>query len=785
MASLSCWDELRASLDAVTRSSSVPCVMRYPGAPNPGLQIKDNLIPLPLTKNTAELIKNLSHQASSGNEARISTENQAHRALEFGIDQFELLNPAWPSFIDTILKDVCSKLHITVSVDAKLHKLKFVEKGSSYTSLFNSWNEERKIAELLICLPSDHKRGEVRDLATLGAQEVSLFDTEATAYLSDTVCEMKEAVSSHRLVLVYNIFQRRGPENFVNGFGRPLNALDSALRRCRQQDPDFSPRLYLLDNIYTTKKLSLDQLVTRDRAVGKSLSKLRSRHGLYILLGCRQEGLHLLYRAWTEFFPFTANIHEPNGNWIAFGQRLLEDQFLNLSSEDGRGVIIICPKVRLLSFLKPSERTSWSNIATMVCDDLDSGPDVIGFSGDALRVLDDISSGSDVALWRVNLMQWAWQRNYLNLYNKLFVSLADQRACNAMQTVAQIINEDTSEEADAMKIRWEKYFSVNIHRITSLDAFFSSLSLIKSAMRADLHSSFRMWRRDFRNATLEKKATLGVQDQYLISQLIMLYGYKSHPSTKMIIDALRARGEKALIRNLIVELLSSNEKEKSTNAKDIAAQILLGTDWKAALDPKDLEGDRFRVAIGYISFLRCILKTDAENLGVKLLDASWEAIAAQHTSLNDAPLIHYRCNVKHFLRKLAHELEEYEVPYLHSMRELFKLFIRRYMHFAVPLFPKQRLEQTNEEFEQEMTAYKKGFLEFENDFKMLRGRYITQLLETDYYNELVMLDGIKASHDSLDFSAAVLNTGLKRSASRVLVRSDLYKKTRTRFNSSP
>ncbi|KAI1276072.1 hypothetical protein F5Y07DRAFT_399844 [Xylaria sp. FL0933] len=785
MSSLSCWDELRASLDAVRPSSSVPCVTRYPGAPNPGLHIKDNLIPLPLTKNTAELMKNLSHQTSSGDGARISIWDQAPRVLEFGVDQLELLNPAWPSFLDTVLKDVCSKLHITVSVDAKLHKLEFVEKGSSYTSLPNSWKEERKIAELLICLPSDHKRGEVRDLATLGAQEVSLFDTEATAYLSAAMYEMEEAVSSHRLVLVYNIIQRGGSENFINEFDRPLNALDSALRRCRQQDPDFSPRLYLLDNIYTTKKLSLDQLAMRDRAVGESLSKLRSRHGLYILLGCRQEGLDLLHRAWREFFPFTANIHEPNGNWIAFGQRLLEDQFLNLSSEDGRGVIIICPKVRLLSFLKPSERTSWSNIATMVCDDLDSYPDITGFSRDSLKVLDDISSGSDIALWRINLMQWAWRRNYLNLYSKLFVSLADQRARNAMQTVAQIINEDTSEEADATQIRWEKYFSGNIHGIKSLDAFFSSLSLIKSAMRADLHSSFRTWRRDFRYATLENKTTLGVQDQDSISQLIMSYGQKSHRITKTIIEALRARGEKSLIRNLIVELLSSNEKEKSINAKDIAAQILLGTDWKAALDPKDLEGDRFRVAIGYIIFLRCVLKTDAENLGVKLLDASWEAIAAQHTSLNDAPLIHYRCNVKHFLRKLAHELEEYEVPYLHSMRELFKLLIRRYMHFAVPLFPKQRLEQTDEEFEQEMTAYKKEFLKFENDFKILRGRYITQLLEADYYNELVMLDGVKASHDSLDFSAAVVNTGLKRSASRSLVRSDLYKKTRTGFNSSP
>ncbi|KAI0802170.1 hypothetical protein GGR55DRAFT_683581 [Xylaria sp. FL0064] len=739
MSSLSCWDELRASLDAVRRSSSVPCVTRYPGAPNPGLQIKDNLIPLPLTKNTAELIKRLSHQTSSGNEAQISTQNQAPRVLEFGIDRLELLNPAWPSFLDSILEDVWSKLHITVSIDAKLHRLKFVEKGSSNTSLFNSRKEERKIAELLIYLPSEHKRGEVRDLGTLGNQKVSLFDTEATAYLSDDTFEMEEAVSSHRLVLVYNIFQRRGSENFVNGFDHPLNALDGALRRCRQQDPDFSPRFYLLDNNYTTKKLSIDQLMMRDRAIGESLNRLRSQHGLYILLGRYPEEVHANHGA------LKTDIHGPTGDWIAFGQQLPEDQYLNLSSKNSRGVehiwpstlardqtsagkyeavIIICPKMRLLSFLKPSERTSWSNIATMVCNDLDSDPDVIGFSRDSLRVLDDISSGSDIALWRINLMHWAWRRNYLGLYTKLLVSLVEQRARNAMETVAQIINNDTLWEANVTQIRWEKYFSGNIHRIKSLDAFFSSLSLIKSAMRADLHSSFRTWRRDFRYAALENKTTLGVQDQEFISRLIMSNGHNSHRITRMVIPALRARGEKALIRNLIVELLSNYLQEKSINAKDVAAQILLGTDWKAALDPKDLEGDRFRVAIGYISLLRCILKTDAGNLGVKLLDASWEAIAAQHTSLN---------------------VSEISEPVNWRFRK---------------------------------------FVEFAKGFKTLRGRYIAELLKADYYNDLIMLNGVKASHDSLDFSAAVVNTGLKRSASKFLVRSDVYKKIRTGFNLS-
>ncbi|KAI0426862.1 hypothetical protein F5Y09DRAFT_350864 [Xylaria sp. FL1042] len=802
--SLSCWDDLTAALDAIRGLGDNYSNMRtYGGAPNPGLQIKDTLISLPLTESTAALIKNLSQRNSVGDEAQIPTATQASGVSEFRNDQVKFLNPAWPSFLDTILNDVCTKLQITVPVDINLWKLRLYEKGSISKPRDNSRKEESKIAELLIYLPSAHKGGQLRlyhagQHHTFDTQKLSLFDTAAMAWHSDITHEMEEVVSGCRLVLVYDITLRTGSGDLANCFDRQSDALHNALLRCRRQDPDFSPRYYLLDNSYTSTIMSLNKLRMRDRAVCENLNKLRSQHGLYLLLGRCEKDERTNKR--TKARPFT--IYGLDGIRISHGRWLSRDGLLNHPCNEGgrmesssfisstrsqhndgsyEAVIILCPKIHLLSYLERSEIISRSHVIIMVCNDLDEEPDGSGLSRDSLNILESIGTNKlSAGRGQSRIIEWAWRREYLGLYTKLVVSSMEQGegAIGTVDTVTQIIREDILKETDTKDIRWEKYFSRDFRQIKNFDYFLFNLTLIKSRLRAQLRPSFQAWVRTIEHYAIENKETLEIQDERFLTRLITSNSKNSSWITKHFIPALKSRGENKLIRNLVELLLSDNGCRNPTNAREIAVQILMGTNWKTALDTTDLTGSPGSLGTGYMQFLKCCLKADLENLGIAVLDASWKRIASQHTRLSDLPLIHNKSIIPPFLLDLGLILRYNKVPYLHSMRELYKLLIRRYLHIVVPLPPKRRITQTDEEFGQAMDAYKQEFLSFEEPFQQLRIQYIEELLGEAEYGELVMLDRIKCPEVSKENAVAV-HMGVKRLADSSNAGDKLPKKART------
>ncbi|TGJ85527.1 hypothetical protein E0Z10_g3269 [Xylaria hypoxylon] len=689
----------------------------YPLGPNPGLCVKSTLIPLPLTYISATLIKELSEPVTLDNKSQNATPN----TWELSTDQFDLLNPAWPSFLNTILDDVCTRLGVTKSVDAKLHKLILHGQGSFSQSQDAPPKEQSEIATLLVYLPSNFNGGKLR-LSYAGQSrmcnvaEGSPFNTTALVWPSCVAHEIDELISGHQLVLSYNIISRLESHGSTDLFDQQVTNIHRALLQCHRQSADFSTKAYLLDHKYLPTELSLHQLKDRDRTVCETLKRLCSRHGLFIFIGhCTKEACTDWGSNTRKDYLHLKHLNGLDGTKIGAYHLLPEEQLLN-NSRDG---------------IKRTE----------------------GFLA------------FDQA-----------QRNVQNYDTRSMRLTPTKRAAmgraDAMNAVAQIINDDALEENDMTSIRWEKYFGETIGQIIgqveSVDDFSSCLDTIQNTIRVDLQPSFGSWRAAIEQYALENKATLGIQDDRSIIRQIISNIENPSWVTWCLIPALRERGDTMLIRSLVGALLSNVTIDNPTTAKDIAGKILRGTNWKGALQPEDIP--RAVWVTGFLRFLEQCLKADPKYLGIKLLDASWTRIAARHRSLNDLPLIQQQPSITRFLKLLAQALKDHDVPYIHSTKELFKLFICRYLHIGVPLWPRKRLDQRDDILEHEMNIYNKNVSRFEAPFKELRCNYIKDLLGERDYRELIMLERVTNSEGSDELAAldtlnvSTTNRWMKRSA---------------------
>ncbi|KAI3335960.1 hypothetical protein F4824DRAFT_510504 [Ustulina deusta] len=795
LSSLPCWDHLTASLDAIRSLEDCSSMKTYPLAPNPGIQVKDTLIPLPLSEGATATIKEHSEQAAIGGESPSATDTHSPNVWALSSDQFDLLNPTWPSFLNTILDDVRTQLSIAGPVDAKLHKLILYDPGSFFQPRNDEQREEPKIAKLFIRLPSAHRGGQVR-LSHVGQHrtydigELSVFETTALAWSSNVTPDLGEVVSGHLLVLSYDITSRLGWQNSTESFDQQVDNIDHALLQCCRQLPDFSTRSYLLDHKYLHTELSFSQLKGRDRPVCESLRRSCSQHGLYLFLGhCGNRIDRGSDGDAKKARPHLFSLNTLDGEEIAMYRSLSEDQLLNDSCHEGRRTeefepiwwtgpdtnkhyetaIIICPRLHLVSYLELSAGSKWSDIVTMMMNDLDNDSDSNVFLRDSLGVLEKILNGGHADSLRPDVLQWAWREKYLGLYAKLVLKsmqLPNNRP--DMNAIAQIINNDILEETAVSRIiQWDKFFVGTIGQIKSLDAFLTNLVAVRNAIRPDLQPFFKAWQLVIQKYALDNKETLGMEDEKFITQLVMQSPEGSAWVSRSLIPVLRERGDKTLIRFLAEKLLSNNQPEKPTNAREIAGRILLGTNWKAALGSTDIcAGHCGTVAIDFLRLLGGSLRADCKNMGIGLLDASWNALAAQHTAPNNLPLTRNGSNIAVFLESLARDLQGYNVPYLRSTREMFKLLIRQYMHVAVPLSPKKFPGQKYEEFEHAVDIYKKELLDFERPFKRLRLSYIKELLGEGDYRELVMLERVENSEGSKEIATVKEEVGLKRLADK-------------------
>lgn len=280
--------ELKAAIDAIETYGDFATTKQYGQYANPGLQINDTLINLPLDLAQVPVIRGASRQAPFGRGDQTLVDTSVRSTWEFNASQFRIANPAWGEFISAVLRDVSQDLGMT-DVKTELYKLLLYEKGSFFKRHKDSEKAPDMIGTLSICLPSAHEGGEVylshagKD-CVIDTSKNNLFDISTLAWYADVTHEIKPVQNGHRLVLIYNIIQtgNAGPKSAAS-FEKQDARIDNAVARLLASD---KPRriLYFLEHDYSQANLRLDHLKGRDRAVAQSVEKACANNGCYLFL---------------------------------------------------------------------------------------------------------------------------------------------------------------------------------------------------------------------------------------------------------------------------------------------------------------------------------------------------------------------------------------------------------------------------------------------------------------------------------------------------------------------
>lgn len=90
------------------------CMTRYSHHINPGLQVAGSLIPLLLVDRDASTIKSKCEQAPFGRGDDTVVDRSVRRTWQLDAGHFRCSNPAWPAFLDSVLRETVQKLGMYV-----------------------------------------------------------------------------------------------------------------------------------------------------------------------------------------------------------------------------------------------------------------------------------------------------------------------------------------------------------------------------------------------------------------------------------------------------------------------------------------------------------------------------------------------------------------------------------------------------------------------------------------------------------------------------------------------
>ncbi|KAM0426260.1 hypothetical protein ACHAPT_008613 [Fusarium lateritium] len=205
-ASLDEWkSSLFESLSSIQRIGGIATFNRYKSIINPGLKIKGNpIIPLPINEQAAQTIKSLCHRDPGDGS---STSN----AWVFGPTEFELTNPVWPEFLETMAVDAATTFDIG-GVSSVPRHMTLYGPGSIPDQDSTRERTTDAIGTLVIFLPSEHQGADVN----LSIETMSLsfspalssaLDVSAISWLQDVKCEVKDLISGYRLAITYDLWK--------------------------------------------------------------------------------------------------------------------------------------------------------------------------------------------------------------------------------------------------------------------------------------------------------------------------------------------------------------------------------------------------------------------------------------------------------------------------------------------------------------------------------------------------------------------------------------------------
>ncbi|TKA54697.1 hypothetical protein B0A49_12854 [Cryomyces minteri] len=246
---------LAESLDKVEAVGSFVSSGVEPNPVQPGLYIEGiGIVGLPLGERGAKAIIQASHQAPFGKGNETLVDVTVRKTRELNADQFQLRNPAWPKFLQTILGNIAEALGVHVSgLRAELYKLLFYE-----------------------------------EVATSRLRQEQ-FGMKYMARFADVMHQIKPVTAVYRFVRTYNLV-RVSP-----GVGYSLATLDDlslklkdVLRSWHRSavHTDYAPRklIYILEHEYSDASLQYDQLKGKDQLCANHLKNVGAEMGFDVFL---------------------------------------------------------------------------------------------------------------------------------------------------------------------------------------------------------------------------------------------------------------------------------------------------------------------------------------------------------------------------------------------------------------------------------------------------------------------------------------------------------------------
>jgi hypothetical protein len=129
-------ERLEECLDGIQSTGSFALFGKLQNPPNPGLYlVNGGPIGLPLSDHDAQVIIAASHAAPFGKGHETIVDTSVRKTWEISPGDFEIKNPAWPSFLRDIVKKVSAGLGVDPAgkgVSAELYKLLLYDEGAMF-----------------------------------------------------------------------------------------------------------------------------------------------------------------------------------------------------------------------------------------------------------------------------------------------------------------------------------------------------------------------------------------------------------------------------------------------------------------------------------------------------------------------------------------------------------------------------------------------------------------------------------------------------------------------------
>lgn len=230
---------------------------------NPGLIVNDTLIPLPLVPRDAEILKAACRRAPFGRGDETVVDESVRKTWELDHTQFQLANPAWPGFLNSLIPGVTVPLGMK-DVRIEPYKLLLYEEGSFFQRHRDSEKVPGMIGTVVVSLPSRHEGGDVHLFLNGKAMQfstsiVSAYDMTVLAWYSDVTHEITKLTSGYRLVLTYNIVQQGSDHPIPSDLIKQQSDIEGLLQQCDANFENVTRIIYPLDHKYTKASLSLWQ----------------------------------------------------------------------------------------------------------------------------------------------------------------------------------------------------------------------------------------------------------------------------------------------------------------------------------------------------------------------------------------------------------------------------------------------------------------------------------------------------------------------------------------------